>query len=315
MTVGRGQTHLGAQEAVVGKGTTARAETGGMRRKDPVWAAVFLLPYLLFFATFVLGPVLYGFWISLHNWHVLSKDVPFVGLKNYRTALHDDLFLYSLARTAFFAAMAVPIGNIVSLAMAALVNSATRGATFFKVAFYLPVVVSIAATAVIWRWLYNTEFGLLNNLFGVKVPWLSSPDWAMPSIVILSIWWGAGGNMLIYLAALKAVPKDQLEAASLDGAGGPQRFRHVTIPNLSGVILFCIVMSVIGASQVFAQTFILTSGGPADSTLTVMLYMYRQGFAQYQLGYGSAIAYLLFAGVFVLGLTQLKAMARGMRSD
>ena len=292
-----------------------KERAGGMRRKDPFWAALFLAPYLLFFVVFVLSPVLYGFWISLHDWHVLSKDVPFVGTKNYRIALGDDLFRLALARTALFAAMAVPVGNAVSLLLAVMLNAATRGATFFKVAFYLPVVVSIAATAVIFRWLYNTEFGLLNNLLGVKVPWLSSTSWALPSLVILSIWWGAGGNMLIYLAALKAVPKEQLEAASLDGAGGPQRFRFVTIPNLSGVILFCVVMSVIGASQVFAQTFILTNGGPADSTLTVMLYMYRQGFGQYQLGYASAIAYLLFAGVFLIGLTQIKTMTRAMRSD
>ncbi len=312
MTVGR---RAALPEASKGASKEARGEAGGARRRDGMWAGLFLAPYLLFFATFVLLPVGYGFWISLHKWHVLARDVPFVGLRNYRIALQDDLFRLSLARTVFFAALAVPIGNVVSLGLAVMLNSASRGATFFKVAFYLPVVVSIAATAVIWRWLYNTEFGLLNRLFGTNVPWLSSPSWAMPSIVILSIWWGAGGNMLVYLAALKAVPKEQLEAASLDGAGGSQRFRHVTVPNLSGVILFCLVMSVIGASQVFAQTYILTGGGPADSTLTVMLYMYRQGFQQYQLGYGSAVAYLLFAGVFLLGLTQIKTMARGMRSD
>lgn len=291
-----------------------------MRKHDNRWAAAFLTPYLIFFVVFVLVPVLYGFWISLHNWHILSKDVPFVGTANYSTALADDLFRHSLARTAFFTIMIVPFGNAVSLGLAMMLNGITRGGTLFKVAYYVPVVTSITATAIVWRWLYQGEFGLLNHylrdIFGLpEVPWLSSPDWALPSIVLMSVWWGAGGNMLVYLAALKAVPKEQLEAASLDGAAAFGRFRHITVPNLRGVIMFCLVMSVIGASQVFAQTFILTNGGPADSTLTVMLYMYRQGFGMYQLGYASAIAYILFSGVFLLGLTQIKRMSAAMQSD
>lgn len=280
-----------------------------------MWAGLFLAPYLVFFLVFTLGPVGYGFWISLHDWHVLSRDVPFVGFTNYRTALGDDLFRIAAARTLFFAAMIVPVGNAVSLGLAAMLNGITRGGTIFKVAYYVPVVTSITATAIIWRWLYSRDTGLLNHLLGNDYPWLASPDWALPSIVLMSVWWGAGGNMLVYLAALKAVPKEQLEAASLDGAAAVQRFRLVTIPNIRGVIAFCLVMSVIGASQVFAQTFILTGGGPADSTLTVMLYMYRQGIGMYQLGYGSAIAYILFAAVFTLGLTQIRSMSRAMQSD
>lgn len=286
-----------------------------MRKRDGLWAGLFLSPYLLFFVVFVLSPVLYGFWISLHNWHILSRDVPFVGTANYRTALADDLFRLSLARTALFTAMIVPLGNAVSLGLAMMLNGATRGGTFYKVAYYVPVVTSISATAVIWRWLFSRDYGLLNHVLQNDFPWLSSPDWALPSIVLMSVWWGAGGNMLVYLAALKAVPKEQLEAASLDGAASAQRFRHVTMPNLRGVIAFCLVMSVIGASQVFAQTFILTNGGPADSTLTVMLYMYRQGFGMYQLGYASAIGYVLFSAVFLLGLTQIKRMSASMQSD
>lgn len=286
-----------------------------MRKRDGAWAGLFLTPYLLFFVVFVLVPVLYGFWISLHNWHILSKDVPFAGISNYRTALEDDLFRHSLARTALFTAMIVPFGNAVSLGLAMMLNGVTKGGTIYKVAYYVPVVTSITATAIIWRWLYSGEFGLLNHYLGQNIPWLSSPDWALPSIVLMSVWWGAGGNMLVYLAALKAVPKEQIEAASLDGAAAMGRFRHITIPNIRGVIMFCLVMSVIGASQVFAQTFILTNGGPADSTLTVMLYMYRQGFGMYQLGYASAIGYLLFSGVFLLGLTQIKRMSAAMQSD
>ncbi|RYG71406.1 sugar ABC transporter permease [bacterium] len=288
--------------------------SGGMRRGDGRWAGLFLAPYLLFFVVFTLTPVLYGFWISLHDWHVLSRTVPFVGLTNYRVALGDDLFRIAVARTALFALMVVPAGNIASLGLAMMLNGITRGGTLFKVAYYVPVVTSITATAIIWRLLYAAD-GLLNHALNADLPWLASPDWALPSIVLMSVWWGAGGNMLVYLAALKAVPKEQLEAASLDGAAPAKRFRHVTIPNIRGVIVFCLVMSVIGASQIFAQTLILTNGGPADSTLTVMLYMYRQGIGMYQLGYGSAIAYILFAGVFLLGLTQIRSMSKSMQSD
>ncbi|MFW5697539.1 MAG: carbohydrate ABC transporter permease [Fimbriimonadaceae bacterium] len=285
-----------------------------IKRHGPA-AAVFLAPYGILFLIFVLGPLFYGLWISMHNWHILSREVPFVGLANYATALNDDLFVVSLVRTAYFIVLVVPLGNALSLLFAIGLNQGFRGTQFYKVAFYLPVVLSIAVTAILWRWLYSSESGLLNYYLGTQIQWLGSPDWAMPSLALMSIWWGAGGNMLIYLAALKAVPKQLLEAASLDGASYWKRFWSVTWPAIKPATLFCLVISVIAASQVFGQSYILTNGGPADSTLTVMLYMYRQGFGMYQLGYASAIAYLLFLLVLGLSLVQFKLMAGALKPE
>lgn len=271
-----------------------------MNRNQSRSAFLFLLPFGLLFVTFVLGPLLYGFWISLHNWHVLGKTAPFIGLENYSRALNDDLFRLSLVRTAYFILLTVPIGNVFSLLLAVGLNQNYKGTAFYKVCFYLPVVLSISVVSILWRWLYSSEGGLLNYYLGTKVQWLGSPNWAMPSLALMSIWWGAGGNMLVNLAALKSVPSELLEAASLDGANGWQRFRGITWSWIRPAFLFCIIMSVIASSQVFGQSYILTNGGPADSTLTVVLYMYRQGFGMYQLGYASAVAYLLFGILLVL---------------
>ncbi len=285
-----------------------------MTRNDGRAAFWFLLPYLTLFAVFLVGPLAYGFWISLHDWHVLGKEVPFVGFDNYAAALGDDLFHIALARTAYFVLLTVPAGNALSLLVAVGLNQRYRATTLFKVCFYVPVVLSIAVTAVLWRWLLSSESGLINHYLGTRVQWLGSPTWAMPSLALMTLWWGLGGNMLVYLAALRNVPKEQLETASLDGASPWRRFWAVTWPSIGPATLFCLIMSVIASSQVFGQTFILTNGGPADSTLTVVLYMYRQGFGMYQLGYASAVAYLLFFLVLALSAIQIRLMARTLRS-
>lgn len=295
------------------------------RKNQSAAAALFLLPYASVFLVFVLAPVLYGFFISLHKWYVLSPKAQFVGLQNYRWVLGDDLFRIAMLRTAFFVVMVAPIGNALSLLLAVGLNQKFRATTFYKVAFYLPVVMSVSVIAILWRWLYSTEFGLLNYYLGnashvlhrvlpgvvpalVKVQWLNNPRTAMPSIALMSIWWGCGANMLIYLAGLKNIPKELLEAAEIDGATPVQRFWSVTWPLLKPTTLFCLVMSVIASSQVFGQTYILTGGGPYYSTLTVILYMYQQGFGQYQMGYAAAVGYLLFAAVLVFTLIQFRLL-------
>lgn len=297
-----------------------------MRKNQSGVAAMFLLPYGVLFSVFVLLPVLYGFFISLHKWHILAPHPEYVGLRNYRLVLADDLFRIAFARTAFYVAMVVPLGNALSLALAIGLNQNYRGTVFYKVAFYMPVVMSVSVTAILWRWLYSTEFGLLNYYLGevasffhkiapglipasVRPQWLNSPKTAMPAIALMSIWWGAGGNMLIYLAGLKNVPRELLEAASIDGASPWRRFWGVTWPQLRPTTLFCLVMSVIASFQVFGQTYILTGGGPYYSTLTIILYMYQQGFGLYQLGYASAVGYLLFAALLVFTLIQFKLLA------
>jgi multiple sugar transport system permease protein len=311
---------------------SSNIKTPPSRRGDGVIGFFFALPHLALFATFVLAPVLYGFYISLHRWHVLAKEQPLVGFENYRSALGDDIFWIALRNTLYFVVLVVPIGNLVSLSLALGLSSVRKLGTFYKIAYYLPVIISIAVVAVLWRWIYNTEVGLLNLYLGTVVnglrglglplapfeplPWLANPSWVMPSIALLTIWWTAGGNMVLYLAGLGNIPDDYYEAASIDGANAWQRFWSVTWPLLKPTTLFCLVFSVLGSFQVFGQSYVLFTAvqggpptGPARSGLTLALYMYMQGFRQYEIGYGAAIAYLLFAIVLVLTLFQFRLMS------
>lgn len=284
------------------------ASLSSARRQEAATGYLFALPYLLLFLVFMVGPMAYGFYISLHEWHVLGRQKPFVGLANYRALLADDLFGIAMLNTAYFALLTVIPGNALSLLLALGLNARIRGETALKTAFYLPVILSVAVVAIIWRWAYSTEFGWINHylrLLGLPpAAWLNSPRLAMPALALMSIWWGAGGQMLIYLAGLRGIPEELYEAAMIDGAGARARFRHVTLPMLRPTLLFCLVMAVIGSSQVFGQSYILTAGGPLYSTLTVALYMYQTGFSLYRLGYACAVAYALF--VVVLGITMVQ---------
>jgi multiple sugar transport system permease protein len=297
---------------------------GTPRREWIAW--LFAAPHLVLFIVFLLAPTLYGFWISLHEWHVLGKTHPFIGLANYRAALEDDIFWMALRNTAYFVILVVPFGNAVSLALALGLARVKRFQSFYKVAFYVPVVISIAVVAILWRWIYNLEVGLLNlyvkgalgNLRALglslpayqPIPWLANPNWVMPSIALMSIWWHAGGNMILYLAGIHNIPPDYYEAATIDGANSWQQFRAITWPLLRPTTLFCLVFSVLGAFQIFGQSYVLFAGaaGPGRSGLTLVLYMFQQGFSQHQIGYGAAVAYLLFAIVLIFTAAQFKLM-------
>lgn len=301
----------------------AKAKAAGLR-DDGIAGWLFALPHLVLFSLFLLAPTLFGFYMSLHRWHVLAKAHPFVGFANYQAALSDDIFWLALRNTAYFAILVVPLGNIVSLFLAVGLSKARFLATFYKVSFYVPVVISISVVAILWQWLYNTDVGLLNLYIGhivtglrhdgvplppfQPIPWLNDPRLAMPSIALMSIWWGAGGNMILYLAGINNIPDDYYEAARIDGAGSWQQFRAITWPLLRPTTLFCLVFSVLGAFQIFGQSYVLYGGGsgPGRSALTLVLYMYQQGFSEYEMGYGAAIAYLIFAIVLVLTIFQFK---------
>lgn len=294
------------------------------KRHQDLTGWLFALPHLILFCIFLLGPILYGFYLSLHRWPVLASEYPFVGLANYKAALSDDIFWLALRNTIWFVVLCVPLGNLVSLALALALNGLNRGNTFFKVALYLPVITSIAVVAVLWRWLYNTEVGLFNQMLKMgfdifqgigltsgtfkPIPWLSDPALVMPSIVLMTVWWTAGSNMILYLAGLSNIPEDYHEAARIDGASDMQRFWHITWPLLRPTFLFCLVVSVLGSFQVFGQSYVLFApgSGPARSGLTLALYMYQQGFSQYEIGYGAAIAYLLFLFVLMLTVFQFR---------
>lgn len=287
-----------------------------MRGRHDARAAVgFLAPFFILFTIFTIVPVLYGFWMSLHNWHILAKTPSFIGFNNYRVVLEDDRFWQALKQTTYFVALVVPAGNLVSLFLAIGLNQRYRGETFYRVLFYLPVITSITVLAVIWRWLYAPDNGLINHLLGSQIRWLDNVELVMPALALMTIWWGAGGNMLVYLAALKAVPAEILEAASLDGSTSIHRFFRMTLPTIRPAILFCVVLSIIASFQVFGQSYILTNGGPADRSLTVALYMYQMGFGQYQLGYASAVAYVLFAVVLAFTLIQFRVLRKSLQPD
>jgi len=311
---------------------TAPVHRTRRRSSDGLTGWLFALPHLSLFVTFLLLPVAYGFWISLHRWHVLAQEHPFVGLGNYQAALADDIFRLALFNTLYFVVLVVPTGNLVSLLFALGLSNVKRFVPFYRAAYYLPAVVSIAVVAVLWRWLYNTEVGLLNAYLGAVIngflrgtlglssvlpafrplPWLANPSWVIPSLALMTVWWTAGGNMILYLAGLGAIPDDYYEAAKIDGAGAWSRFWHVTWPLLKPTVLFCVVISVLGSFQVFGQSYVLFSpgSGPARSGLTLALYMYQQGFNQYEIGYAAAIGYLLFALVLVLTVVQFRLFGR-----
>ncbi|MBV9864125.1 MAG: sugar ABC transporter permease [Abitibacteriaceae bacterium] len=309
----------------VSQSLSTRSAAGGRSGGWIGW--LFALPHLILFFVFLLGPTVYGFFISLREWHVLAKQHPFVGLANYQAALSDDIFWIALRNTAYFVFLVVPLGNLVSLLLALGLGQVRRLQTFYKVAFYMPVVISIAVVAVLWQWLYNTQVGLLNLYLGTMVnglrqlglplsafqpiPWLSDPHWTMPSIALMSIWWGAGGNMILYLAGINNIPPDYYEAARIDGANAWQVFKSITWPLLRPTTLFCLVFSVLGAFQIFGQSYVLYGGGagPGRAGLTLVLYMYQQGFSQYEIGYGAAIAYLLFAIVLAFTAVQFRLLS------
>jgi multiple sugar transport system permease protein len=296
-------------------------------RDDGLAGLLFAAPHLVLFAVFLLAPVVTGVVISLHRWHILAKERPFIGLENYAAALQDDIFYQALTNTVYFVVLVVPFGNLVALLLALGLASVRRFATFYKVVYYLPVVISIAVVAVLWRWLYNTEVGLLNLYLKAAVnglrslglplppfqpiPWLANPGFVMPSITLMTIWWTSGGNMVLYLAGISNIPDDYYEAATIDGANAWRRFWAITWPLLRPTTLFCLVFSVLGAFQIFGQSYVLFApgSGPARSGLTLALYMYQQGFGQYELGYGTAIAYLLFAIVLVLTAIQFRLLS------
>lgn len=262
-----------------------------------------LIGLLIFFAV----PMVASLWISLNQWDMLTP-AKFVGFKNYNTAFnHDPLFWQSLKVTALYAVFSVPLGLIASLLLSLLLNQAVRGMRLFRTIFYLPAVVSGVSVMVLWMWIFNPQIGLLNTIlgyFGIAGPgWIFDPHWALPSMVIMSLWSTVGGSVIIWLAGLKGIPPSLYEAAELDGAGGWQKFKNVTIPMLTPTIFFNLVMGVIGAMQTFGEAYVMTKGGPMNSTLFFNFYLFDHAFQNFRMGYASALAWVLF--ILILALTAL----------
>ncbi len=274
---------------------------------------LFVAPLLLGLLIFTYGPVLAAFFLSFTKGDYISTP-KWIGLGNYQALLQEDLFWTSMRNTIYYVVGVVPAGLILSLLLAIAMNQKLRGIVFFRSIFFLPTITSSVAISLMWLWIYNPEFGVLNFLLkqvGVKGPtWLSSSTWAMPAIIIMAIWRGLGYNMLIYLAGLQGIPDVYYEAAEIDGAGGWAKFRNITLPLLTPTTFMLLILSLIGAFQVFEYTYVMTGGGPVYATLTIVLHIYNNAFRSFKMGYASALAYVLFAILLILTLIQLRLQKR-----
>jgi multiple sugar transport system permease protein len=279
------------------------------RRWGQVVPYLFIAHWVIGFVAFTLGPLLYSLYISFFDWPLIGEPV-FLGLQNYRIILgEDDDFWAALGVTGRFALLYVPLHLTGALALALLLNRRSWGQGLFRTVFYLPSMLSGVALVTIWAWIYSHEYGLLNFLLSQiglpAVNWLGSPDWAMGSVVIASLW-GLGGTMLVFLAGLKGIPRDLYEAAEMSGVGKLQQFIHITVPLLSPVILFNLVTTLIAAFQQLTMALLLTGGGPLKSTYMLAMYIYDTAFRQYDMGYASALSWLMFALILVLSATVLR---------
>jgi len=276
---------------------------------DYFWAALFLLPNLLGFLVFILLPLIASFGLSFTSWDLLTP-IKWIGLGNYKTLISDQVFWKVLWNTIYFTIGNVPVGIILSLFLAITLNQKIKGITIFRAVYFLPVISSTVAVAIVWQWLYNPQFGLLNyllSLVGIDGPnWLSSTTWAMPAVIITSIWRGLGFNMVLFLAGLQGIPETYYDAAKIDGANWWALFKNITVPLLSPTTFFVVVISIINSFQVFDLIYVMTAGGPARSTSVLVHYLYQNAFQYFKMGYASAIGYVLFFLVFTVILIQLK---------
>jgi len=286
------------------KKAPARQRLSGMRRNEAVWCYVFMTPAILGLLLFAIGPMIASLYLSFTSYDMLSAP-EFIGVRNYVKLMADELFQKSLSVTLIYAVITVPGTMIAGLVAAILLNTKIPTIGFFRSAYYLPSVIGGVAVARVWAMLYNSDHGLFNIIlgwFGIDGPgWLTDERFALPALMFMGIW-SFGGTMLIYLAGLQSIPKDLYEAAQVDGASKLRQHWYITIPMLSNVTFFNLVIGIIGALQVFAEPFVLTggTGNPNNSTLLLPLYLYRVAFTYLEMGYASAIAWVVFAITLVL---------------
>lgn len=271
---------------------------------------LYISPWLFGFFTLTLGPFVTSFLMSFTKWEVLSPPV-FTGLANYqRIFLHDPLPMKALYNTAYYVVLGVPSGLVLALALAILLNQNVKGLPFFRTVFYLPSVTSGVASAILWLGLFDARFGIINILLrqvGIEGPrWLGSTAWSKPALVIMRLWY-VGNSVVIFLAGLQGVPQHLYEAAEVDGGGFLAKTWHITVPMMTPTIFFNLVMGIIGSFQVFTSSYVMTGGGPANSTLFYVLYLYRNAFVYFQMGYASALAWLFFLVILVFTGIQLLA--------
>jgi multiple sugar transport system permease protein len=289
----------------------------GVKRARKEWNAyLFLAPGLILFSLFTVFALGFAFYLTFHEWSIIEPQKPFVGLDNYDEMLHDERFRRSIVNTLYFTGASVPLGMAGGLAIALLLNQPLRGRAVLRTLYFLPVVTPFVVVTIIWKWLYNGDFGLFNyyllktHLIHDPLLWLSDQNLAMPSVVLMTVWTSVGFSMVVYLAGLQAIPEELYEAARVDGAGPWARLRHITLPMLAPTTMFLAVIGIIGSFQVFTQIFVMTSGGPVDRTTTMVFFIYEAAFKFFDMGYASTLAFALFAMLLVFTAIQLRLYRR-----
>lgn len=296
---------------------------GKLARREMWWFYFFISPWIIGYLLFTLGPILVSGYLSLTRYDISSPPV-FVGFRNYQSLLNDTIFWKSLSVSAYYTLLSVPLGIVFSLTLALLLNQKVPALGLFRTLFYLPAIMPAVAATLLFQWLLNPQFGIINYFirffFGVDglIPlgltgprWLADPNWVIPSFTMMSLW-GFGGGMLIYLSALQGVPTQLYEAATIDGAGRMRRFWHVTVPMISPVILFTFITGVIASFQVFTQAWVINggTGAPAYSSMFYVLYLFLNAFRRFRMGTAAAQAWLLFIVILVLTVLFLWASKR-----
>ncbi len=282
------------------------------------WVFFFLSPSLGGLLLFVLGPILASLGLTLFEWDLLTPP-DFVGLGNFQRMLDDRDFWAALRHTLYFIVGYIPLVMVLALGVAVVLNQKLKGQVFFRAAFFVPVVSAWVAVALLWKWIFNPRFGILNYLLkfvGIEgLTWLFDPQLAMPAIIITSVWKDIGFVMVMYLAGLQGIPAEYYEVASIDGAGSWQRFRYITLPLLSPTTFFALIISLINSFQVFDQVWIMTEGGPGGATTVLVQQIVKNAFSYSRMGYASALSWALFALVFAVTVVQMRLQQRWVFYD
>jgi multiple sugar transport system permease protein len=287
---------------------------GKRRRPGEASGLLFVLPFMVVFAVFMVWPVLAGLVNSFFNRSLAGTPSQFLGLANWRELFGDPAVWRSLGNTALFTLLSTPLLVVVGLAMALLAHRSRGLGWLLRFSYFAPFVLPATVVSLIWVWLYQPEFGLFNSwieaLGGTAVPWLTTEGVAMVAVVVATTWWTVGFNFLLYLAALQQIPAELYEASALDGASARQQLRHITLPQLRRTTGLIVILQVLASLRVFDQIYLMTEGGPNSSTRPVLQYIYETGFTSFRLGYASAISYLLFVLILLLAVFQLRLTVR-----
>ena len=280
-----------------------------MGRREAMFFYLFVSPWIIGLVVFTAGPILASLYLSFNDYAIIAPP-QWTGIANFRKAFTEDhLFWKSMGNTAYYVGIGVPLRVVFAFLLATLLNAEIRGRLFYRIAYYMPSIIPGVASAVLWIILLNPRLGLINlllGLFGIpSINWLGSPDWSKPALIMMSMW-GVGGSMVLYLAGLQGIPQALYEAADIDGASRWTKFRNVTIPLMTPVILYNLITQIIGSFQVFGAAFIMTRGGPLNSTLFYMLHLYNFAFQYFRMGYASALAWVLFVIILLFTLLTLK---------